>query len=167
MAFERLVLKGKVVETRNLFKKIPFLEGDNQLSMDRLFIRINQIMEEKKVRHVLITMDQSFQLYPGQLEEIGRWFKKLGDAGKELHFYSKNYNFKELYVSSFCNHRMILKTERFTIWEIKLSETTTRVCSINWESEWMFIDGGAIKARQIPFARKRWINIKLKQQSCY
>ncbi len=107
MAFERLVLKGKVVETRNLFKKIPFLEGDNQLSMDRLFIRINQIMEEKKVRHVLITMDQSFQLYPGQLEEIGRWFKKLGDAGKELHFYSKNYNFKELYVSSFCNHRMI------------------------------------------------------------
>ena len=107
MKYYIINLRGKVVESSNIYEKMPFLEKDTDFALDRFFILKEKLINRQKTRRILIRMHSDFQAYPGQLEEIYRYLQDLKDAGKEMYFYAKTYNLKELYLASLCQHRII------------------------------------------------------------
>lgn len=107
MKYYTIEFKGKVVESDNIFDKMPFIDKDKDFALDRFFILKEKLIKRKKTTNILIKMHYDFQAYSGQLEEIYRYLQDLKDAGKELYFYAKTYGLKELYLGSICQHRII------------------------------------------------------------
>jgi len=100
-------LKGKVVESGNIYGRIPFIDRGSEFALDRFFVLKEKLINRKKTRKILFKMHPDFTAYVGQLEEIYRCLQDLKKAGKELYFYAKTYGLKELYLASACQHRVI------------------------------------------------------------
>ncbi len=107
MKYSVIDLKGKVVESSNIYEEIPLVDNGRELALDRFHILKDQLIKRKKTRDILIKMHPDFNVYVGQLEEIYRCLQELKDAGKELYFYAKTYGIKELYLASVAQHRLI------------------------------------------------------------
>ncbi len=107
MKYYIIDLKGTVVESNNIFEKTPFIEKDNTFALDRFYILKEKLKARKKTKRIMIVMHHDFRAYPGQYEEIYRYLKELKEAGKELYFYAKTYELRELYLASICQHRLI------------------------------------------------------------
>ncbi len=107
MKYVKVHFKGRVVESKNLYKTNPIVDPDKEFSMDRWKIMIEEILEKKRVQKIYFVLDPGFQIYPGQLEELGRGLQKLRDHGKTLYCYAKGYEIKELFIASFCHHRIM------------------------------------------------------------
>ena len=100
-------LKGNVVESSNIYEKTPFIEKDNAFAMDRFYVLKEKLIARKKTKLILIVMHNDFKAFPGHYEEIYRYLKDLKEAGKELFFYAKAYELRELYLASICQHRLM------------------------------------------------------------
>lgn len=100
-------LQGKVVETAGDSQLLPFLYSDDSFALDRFFVLKEILKQRRKTDRILIIMSADFQVLPGHLEEIFSFLVDLRAAGKELYLYAKNYNLKELYLASACQHRLM------------------------------------------------------------
>lgn len=107
MKYYIINLMGAVVESSNIYGKIPFIDKDKDFALDRFYILKEKLIKRQKTRKILIKMHPDFRAFPGQLEEIYRYLQDLKEAGKELYFYAKTYELKELYLASVCRHRVI------------------------------------------------------------
>lgn len=107
MKYVKIRLKGRGVESKNLYKTNPFLDQDKEFSMDRWKVMVERILKKNSLQKIYLILEPDFEIYPGQLEELGRGLKKLRSHGKTLYCYAKNYALKELYIASFCNHRIM------------------------------------------------------------
>ena len=107
MKHVKIHFKGRVVESKNLYKTNPILDQDKEFSMDRWKVMVETILEKKTLQKVYFILDSSFEIYPGQMEELGRGLEKLRSHGKVLYCYAKNYELKELFIASFCHHRIM------------------------------------------------------------
>lgn len=107
MKHVKIHFKGRVVESKNLYKTNPILDQDKEFSMDRWKVMVETILEKKSLQKIYFILDPGFEIYPGQLEELGRGLEKLRSHGKTLYCYAKSYELKELFIASFCHHRMM------------------------------------------------------------
>ncbi len=107
MKHVKIYFKGRVVESKNLYKTNPIFDPDKEFSMDRWKVMIERILEKKSLQKIYFILDPDFEIYPGQLEELGRGLEKLKSHGKILYCYAKNYQLKELFIASFCHHRIM------------------------------------------------------------
>jgi len=107
MKYAKIHFKGRAVESKNLYKTNPIFDQDKDFSLDRWKVMVETIIEKKSLQKIYFILDSDFQIYPGQLEELGRGLKKLKNHGKTLYCYGKNYEIKELFIASFCHHRIM------------------------------------------------------------
>ena len=107
MKYVKIHFKGRVVESKNLYKTNPILDQDKEFSMDRWKVMVETILENKSVQKIYFILDPGFAVYPGQLEELGRGLEKLRSHGKTLYCYGKSYELKSLFIASFCHHRFM------------------------------------------------------------
>ena len=107
MKHVKIHFKGRVVESKNLYKTNPIFDQDKEFSMDRWKVMVEMILENKSLQKIYFILDSDFEIYPGQLEELGRGLEKLRRHGKMLYCYAKSYELKELFIASFCHHRIM------------------------------------------------------------
>lgn len=107
MKHVKIHLKGQVVESKNLYKTNPILDQDREFSMDRWKVILERILKKRSLQKIYLILDPDFKIYPGQLEELGRGLEKLRNHGKTLYCYAKSYELKELFIASFCHHRLM------------------------------------------------------------
>lgn len=107
MKHVKIHFKGRVVESKNLYKTNPIFDQDKEFSMDRWKVTVETILEKKSLQKIYFILDPGFEIYPGQLEELGRGLEKLRNHGKTLYCYGKSYDLKSLFIASFCHHRFI------------------------------------------------------------
>ena len=107
MKHVKIYLRGRVVESKNLYKTNPIFDQDKEFSMDRWKVMLEKILEKKSLQKIYFILEPDFEIYPGQLEELGRGLEKLRNHGKTLYCYAKNYQLKELFVASYCHHRIM------------------------------------------------------------
>ncbi|NBG89677.1 signal peptide peptidase SppA [Isachenkonia alkalipeptolytica] len=107
MKHVKIHFKGRGVESKNLYKTNPILDQDKEFSMDRWKVMVERILEKKSLQKIYFILESDFEVYPGQLEELGRGLEKLRSHGKTLYCYAKSYELKELFIASFCHHRIM------------------------------------------------------------
>ncbi|MCX8058443.1 MAG: signal peptide peptidase SppA [Spirochaetes bacterium] len=100
-------LKGEFNETGAIFKQIPFVENEPNFLFDEFILLCENLIKNKKIKNIIIKQDESFFAKPGEIEQIAKLLKRLRNEGKKLIYFSKIYNLKSLYLSSFCDERII------------------------------------------------------------
>ncbi len=108
MRYAEIELKGAY---REIGPQIPGLENlfaEKSFQLDHFFERVHRISRSRRVRRVLVRRFDRFSPPPfAALEEIRSGLQRLTEAGKEVYYYSPEYEQFDCVLASACKHRLI------------------------------------------------------------
>jgi protease-4 len=108
MKYASITLSGRFAETEPQTRSLQAAAASNRFRFDTFLLAVEKILAGRNLRRVLIDCRPDFApgLFGGA-EAVREQLARLSRAGKEVHFYAREYDQLRLYLASACTSRLI------------------------------------------------------------
>jgi protease IV len=107
MRFVKLELSGKYQEIGSQVTRLGKAR-QRHFRFDLFYAKIEHIIECRSIQRILVERKKSFSVPAfGGLEEIRSALQRLSEAGKDVYYYSPEYDLSDCVLSSACKHRIL------------------------------------------------------------